>query len=98
MFLFRFELFKWLGDQVEKFLQYSKAGSGFLFNLESSFQVQTMFGGAPVFGAEGEKINAAMRLTEVWAFNILPTVIFFSSVVSLLFYLGWLQFLIGKLA
>jgi len=34
----------------------------------------------------------------ILAFNILPTVIFFSSVVSLLFYLGWLQFIIGKLA
>lgn len=108
-----FDLFKWLGEQVEKFLQYSKVGSGFLFNITggnpfdkdnpgNSFQIQGLFDaatfGGKVFGAEGNEINTAFKLTEVLAFNILPTVIFFSSVVSLLFYLGWLQFMIGKLA
>ncbi|XP_041948785.1 sodium/nucleoside cotransporter 2-like isoform X3 [Alosa sapidissima] len=63
--------FKWLGDQVQIFLNYTKAGSEFVFGTE---------------------------LTQVFAFQTLPIVIFFSSVMSVLYYLGLMQWLIMKIS
>ncbi|XP_076130483.1 sodium/nucleoside cotransporter 1-like [Alosa pseudoharengus] len=63
--------FKWLGDQVQIFLNYTKAGSEFVFGTE---------------------------LTQVFAFQTLPIVIFFSSVMSVFYYLGLMQWLIMKIS
>uniref|UniRef100_A0A8C5CB86 Sodium/nucleoside cotransporter n=1 Tax=Gadus morhua TaxID=8049 RepID=A0A8C5CB86_GADMO len=63
--------FKWLGDQVQIFLNYTKAGSSFVF---------------------GELIS------DIFAFQALPIVVFFSSVVSVLYYLGLMQWLIVKIS
>ncbi|XP_056137774.1 sodium/nucleoside cotransporter 1 [Lampris incognitus] len=63
--------FKWLGDQIQIFLNYTKAGSSFVF------------GG----------------LTEnIFAFQALPIVVFFSSVMSVLYFLGLMQWLIVKIS
>ncbi|KAJ8391572.1 hypothetical protein AAFF_G00087130 [Aldrovandia affinis] len=64
--------FQWLGDQVQTFLNYTVAGSSF------------------VFGAELVK--------QAFAFQALPIVVFFSSVMSVLYYLGIMQWLILKIA
>ncbi|XP_056454471.1 sodium/nucleoside cotransporter 1 [Gadus chalcogrammus] len=63
--------FQWLGDQVQIFLNYTKAGSSFVF---------------------GELIS------DIFAFQALPIVVFFSSVVSVLYYLGLMQWLIVKIS
>ncbi|CAL8293715.1 unnamed protein product [Boreogadus saida] len=63
--------FQWLGDQVQIFLNYTKAGSSFVF---------------------GELIS------DIFAFQVLPIVVFFSSVVSVLYYLGLMQWLIVKIS
>ncbi|XP_041965942.1 sodium/nucleoside cotransporter 1 [Alosa sapidissima] len=63
--------FKWLGDQVQIFLNYTKAGSEFVFGTE---------------------------LTQLFAFQTLPIVIFFSSIMSVLYYLGIMQWLIMKIS
>uniref|UniRef100_A0A8C4TJW7 Sodium/nucleoside cotransporter n=1 Tax=Erpetoichthys calabaricus TaxID=27687 RepID=A0A8C4TJW7_ERPCA len=67
-----FEAFNWLGVQIQIFLDYTKAGSGFVF---------------------GQKL-----ITEAFAFQALPIVVFFSCVMSVLYYLGLMQWLIIKIA
>lgn len=63
--------FKWLGDQVKTFLDYTKAGSVFVF---------------------GE------LLADIFAFQALPIIVFFSSVMSILYFLGIMQWLILKIS
>lgn len=63
--------FEWLGKQVQIFLDYTKAGSSFVFgNL----------------------------IENIFAFQALPIVVFFSSVMSVLYYLGVMQWIITKIS
>jgi concentrative nucleoside transporter, CNT family len=65
-------VFKWLGDLVTRFLDFSDAGARFVF---------------------GE------RFTEFFfAFKVLPTIIFFSAVISLLYHFGVLQRIVQGVA
>ncbi|KAJ8247898.1 hypothetical protein GJAV_G00251830 [Gymnothorax javanicus] len=64
--------FQWLGEQVQTFLNYTLAGSSFVF---------------------GEHL-----VKQAFAFQALPIVVFFSSVMSVLYYLGIMQWLIVKIA
>ncbi|XP_041041206.1 solute carrier family 28 member 3-like [Carcharodon carcharias] len=66
-----FHAFQWMGKQVQIFLNYTDAGSRFLF---------------------GEAYT-----NHFFAFKVLPIVIFFSTVISILYYLGLLQWLILKI-
>ncbi|XP_034032407.1 sodium/nucleoside cotransporter 1 [Thalassophryne amazonica] len=66
-----FIAFDWLGKQVQIFLDYTKAGSQFVFGDLSA---------------------------SIFAFEVLPIVIFFSSVMSVLYFLGLMQFLILKIS
>ncbi|KAM9854772.1 sodium/nucleoside cotransporter 1 [Aulostomus maculatus] len=63
--------FKWLGKQVQIFLDYTKEGSSFVF---------------------GDLI------ADIFAFQALPIVVFFSSVMSVLYFLGIMQWLILKIS
>ncbi|XP_075998740.1 sodium/nucleoside cotransporter 1 [Genypterus blacodes] len=63
--------FQWMGEQVQIFLDYTKAGSGFVF---------------------GDLI------ATTFAFQALPIVVFFSSVMSILYFLGIMQWLIVKIS
>ncbi|XP_042268362.1 sodium/nucleoside cotransporter 1 [Thunnus maccoyii] len=63
--------FKWLGEQVQIFLNYTKEGSAFVF---------------------GDLI------ADIFAFQALPIVVFFSSVMSVLYFLGIMQWLILKIS
>nr|XP_020469570.1 sodium/nucleoside cotransporter 1-like [Monopterus albus] len=63
--------FKWLGDQVQIFLNYTKAGSEFVFG--------------PL-------------VANIFAFQALPIVVFFSSVMSVLYFLGIMQMIILKIS
>uniref|UniRef100_A0A673GGJ5 Sodium/nucleoside cotransporter 2-like n=1 Tax=Sinocyclocheilus rhinocerous TaxID=307959 RepID=A0A673GGJ5_9TELE len=63
--------FEWLGKQVQIFLDYTKAGSSFVF---------------------GDLIE------NIFAFQALPIVVFFSSVMSVLYYLGVMQWVITKIS
>uniref|UniRef100_H2ZUV3 Sodium/nucleoside cotransporter n=1 Tax=Latimeria chalumnae TaxID=7897 RepID=H2ZUV3_LATCH len=65
-----FTAFEWLGTQVQIFLDYTDAGSKFVF---------------------GEKYT-----DHNFAFKVLPIVIFFSTVISILYYIGFMQWLILK--
>nr|XP_006128088.1 sodium/nucleoside cotransporter 1-like isoform X6 [Pelodiscus sinensis] len=67
-----FEAFQWLGNQIQIFLSYTTAGSGFVF---------------------GENL-----IKEAFAFQALPIVVFFSCVMSILYYTGLMQWLILKIS
>uniref|UniRef100_A0A8C2SNI2 Sodium/nucleoside cotransporter n=1 Tax=Coturnix japonica TaxID=93934 RepID=A0A8C2SNI2_COTJA len=66
------QAFQWLGDQVQVFLGYTKAGSGFVFGTT--------------------------LIEDVFAFQSLPIIVFFSCVMSILYYLGVMQWLILKIS
>ncbi|OPJ82766.1 sodium/nucleoside cotransporter 1 [Patagioenas fasciata monilis] len=66
------QAFQWLGDQVQVFLGYTTAGSGFVFG------------------------NTLIQ--DVFAFQTLPIIVFFSCVMSILYYLGIMQWLILKIS
>ncbi|XP_042331579.1 sodium/nucleoside cotransporter 2 isoform X2 [Sceloporus undulatus] len=67
-----FQAFQWLGAQIQTFLNYTIAGSSFVFG--------------------------DILIQEVFAFQVLPIVVFFSCVMSILYYLGVMQFIIIKLS
>ncbi|XP_069758836.1 sodium/nucleoside cotransporter 1 isoform X2 [Narcine bancroftii] len=67
-----FQAFQWLGIQIQTFLNYTTAGSKFVF---------------------GENL-----IDGIFAFQALPIVVFFSSVMSILYYLGVMQWIIIKIA
>lgn len=66
-----FIAFEWLGKQVQIFLDYTQAGSKFVF---------------------GDLI------ADIFAFKALPIVVFFSSVMSILYFLGIMQWLVLKIS
>ncbi|NXJ01340.1 S28A3 protein, partial [Psophia crepitans] len=65
-----FDVFNWLGIQVQTFLEYSDTGAKFVF---------------------GEKYT-----DHFFAFKVLPIVVFFSTVMSMLYHVGFMQWLVGK--
>nr|XP_020144711.1 sodium/nucleoside cotransporter 1-like isoform X2 [Microcebus murinus] len=65
-----FVAFQWLGDQIQTFLSYTRAGSTFVF---------------------GNNL-----VDDVFAFKVLPIIVFFSCVMSVLYYLGLMQWVILK--
>ncbi|XP_012583989.1 PREDICTED: sodium/nucleoside cotransporter 2 [Condylura cristata] len=67
-----FIAFQWLGDQIQIFLNYTLAGSSFVFG--------------------------DMLVKEAFAFQSLPIIIFFGCVMSILYYLGLVQWVIQKVA
>ncbi|XP_069322668.1 sodium/nucleoside cotransporter 1-like [Eulemur rufifrons] len=62
---------QWLGDRMQVFLSYTRAGSTFVF---------------------GENL-----VNDVFAFQYLPVIIFLGCVMSVLFYMGLMQWLILKI-
>ncbi|XP_019612206.2 sodium/nucleoside cotransporter 2 [Rhinolophus sinicus] len=67
-----FNAFQWLGDQVQIFLNYTVAGSSFLF---------------------GDTL-----VNNIFAFQALPVIVYFGCVMSILYYLGLVQWVVQKIA
>ncbi|XP_008060845.1 sodium/nucleoside cotransporter 2 [Carlito syrichta] len=67
-----FIAFQWLGEQVQIFLNYTVAGSSFVF---------------------GDTL-----IKDVFAFQSLPIIIFFGCIMSILYYLGLMQWAVQKVA
>ncbi|KFQ78150.1 Solute carrier family 28 member 3, partial [Phaethon lepturus] len=65
-----FDVFNWLGIQMQTFLEYSDIGAKFVFS---------------------EKYT-----DHFFAFKVLPIVVFFSTVMSMLYHVGFMQWLAGK--
>ena len=70
-------IFEWIGGLFVSVLDFTRAGSKFLF--------------------EGLVVDMD-KFGFIFAFQVLPTIIFFSALTSLLFYLGWIQKVVKILA
>ena len=71
------KIFEWIGSLFVSVLDFTRAGSKFLF--------------------EGLVVDMD-KFGYIFAFQVLPTIIFFSALTSVLFYLGWIQKLVKVLA
>ncbi|GFO44651.1 sodium/nucleoside cotransporter [Plakobranchus ocellatus] len=80
-----FETFKWLGDRVTEFLAYSDAGAAFIFGDYAKI--------TPLDGTKPIEFKGAFSL-HFFAFQLMPVVTFFSTVISVLYYLGVMQAII----
>ncbi|CAF0726574.1 unnamed protein product [Brachionus calyciflorus] len=79
---FGYQLFKFLSNQVATFLAYTDRGT------------QLVFGPFLVYGdVIGNKV-----FDSTFAFRSIPVIIFFSAVINLLYYFGFVQYMILKLA
>ncbi len=83
-------VFKYANDVVMRLLGFVDQGSGFVFGnlINTSFNV---------VNESGEVAGKAM-LGMVFAFKVLPTIIFFSALMAVLYYLGIMQFIIKGVA
>ncbi len=70
-------IFEWVGGLFVSILDFTRAGSKFLF--------------------EGLVVDMD-KFGYIFAFQVLPTIIFFSALTSVLFYLGWIQKIVKALA
>ena len=71
------KIFEWVGSLFVSVLDFTRAGSKFLF--------------------EGLVIDMD-KFGYIFAFQVLPTIIFFSALTSVLFYLGWIQKIVKVMA
>ncbi|KAK0054280.1 solute carrier family 28 member 3 [Biomphalaria pfeifferi] len=76
-----YETFNWLGDRITEFLAYSNAGAAFVFG---DYAKITPFNGPPI------EFTGVYTL-HYFAFAIMPIITFFSTVISILYYLGIMQ-------
>ncbi|XP_012504681.1 PREDICTED: sodium/nucleoside cotransporter 2 [Propithecus coquereli] len=67
-----FNAFQWLGEQIQIFLNYTVAGSSFVFG--------------------------DVLVKDIFAFQSLPIILFFGCVMSILYYLGLVQWVVQKIA
>ncbi len=78
------EVFDWLGAFFNTLLGFVDKGSELLFNVN------------PADTDEGMPPRAALLRT--FAFGVLPTIVFFSSLMSILYHLGIMQWVVGGLS
>jgi concentrative nucleoside transporter, CNT family len=84
-------LFQYATDAVNRLLSFSVEGSRFVFgNLVDP--------SVAVSGANGESIGYVAQTGSMIAFGILPTILFFSALTSLMYHLGILQRIVKLMA
>lgn len=77
-------VFQQVNQAVSKLMSFVEAGSGFLFTIRESVN-----GAAPVPNT---------HLLTTFAFGVLPTIIFFSTLMAVLYHLGVMQVLVKSIA
>ena len=83
-------VFQFIGNLVSALLRFQEQGARFVFgNLVQST--------VPVTGG-GSAAGMVAETGAYFAFNVLPTIIFFSSLMSVLYYLGIMQLIVNTLA
>jgi CNT family concentrative nucleoside transporter len=84
-------VFQWLGQKMQDLLHYSVYGSGFVFGPlgDQSVWAKVMNN---TLGAEGA------QYTLIFAFQILPTIIFIAALLAILYYLGVMQLVVRAFA
>ena len=83
--------FQWLGDKIQQLLHYSVEGSRFVFGPlgDAAIWSKVMTG---ALGAEGG------QYAVVFAFQILPTIIFIAALFAILYFLGVMQLIVRAFA
>jgi concentrative nucleoside transporter, CNT family len=83
-------VFDWIGGLITQLLGFQEEGARFVFgNLVQST--------VPVVG-EGTTPTMVAQTGAYFAFNVLPTIIFFSALMSVMYYLGIMQLIVKGLA
>ncbi|HUF12340.1 MAG TPA: nucleoside transporter C-terminal domain-containing protein [Longimicrobiales bacterium] len=91
-------IFAWLNDVIVALLGFTVQGASFLFGdlVWGNVPVGT---GAPAANAPFEpSVGQVARTGAFFAFNVLPTIIFFSSLMTVLYYLGVMQAVVKGMA
>jgi CNT family concentrative nucleoside transporter len=84
-------VFQKIGDLITSLLGFQEQGARFVFgNLVQS--------SVPVSGGAAEGAGMVANTGAYFAFNVLPTIIFFSALMSVLYYLGVMQIIVKGLA
>jgi concentrative nucleoside transporter, CNT family len=85
------QLFSWLGDRIQRLLSFSVEGSRFVFGPLGDGVIwrQVM---ATTFGEQ------AGAYATIFAFQILPTIIFIAALFAILYYLGVMQIIVRMFA
>jgi CNT family concentrative nucleoside transporter len=83
--------FQWLGDRIRQLLEYSAVGAALVFGPLGDRAVWTQV----MTGALGE---AGAQYGVVFAFQILPTIIFIAALFAILYYLGLMQVVVRLFA
>jgi CNT family concentrative nucleoside transporter len=84
-------VFQKIGDLITSLLGFQEQGARFVFgNLVQST--------VPVSGGPAEGAGMVANTGAYFAFNVLPTIIFFSALMSVLYYLGVMQIIVKGLA
>ena len=83
--------FQWLGQKIQDLLHYSVYGSGFVFGPlgDQAVWAKVMNN---ALGAEGA------QYTLIFAFQILPTIIFIAALFAILYFLGVMQLVVRAFA
>lgn len=87
-------VFQKIGDMITALLGFQEQGARFVFGnlVQSSVPV------APADGSAVEGVAQVAQTGAYFAFNVLPTIIFFSALMSVLYYLGVMQVIVKSLA
>jgi CNT family concentrative nucleoside transporter len=86
------QLFSWVGGKITRLLNLSFVGSEFVFGA-----LGIQGGGQLPVKAAGEA-NGAAALGFIFAFQVLPTIIFVASVFAILYHLGVMQVIVRAVA
>ena len=82
------DLFQWLGDSFKNILEFSHKGSDFVFNSYPD----------PDVAEEAADYPPVTLVSRTLAFRVLPTIIFFSALMSILYHLGIVQIVVRTMA
>ena len=85
------QVFGVLGDKMRQLLEFSVVGSGFVFGALGDASVWSRV----MTGALGEE---GARYGVVFAFQILPTIIFIAALFAILYFIGVMQFIVRLFA
>ena len=83
--------FQWLGDRIQGLLHHSVEGSRFVFGPLGDQAIWSQV----MTGALGE---AGAQYAVVFAFQILPTIIFIAALFAILYYIGLMQLIVQLFA
>ncbi|XP_019633493.1 PREDICTED: sodium/nucleoside cotransporter 1-like [Branchiostoma belcheri] len=91
-----YDVFKFLGDKFQGFLAFTDDGTSFVFG--TNLVVMSNTANLSEVTSFADLTVTPAYLVHNFVFQVLPTIIFFSTVMSLLYYVGFMQIVINKLA